>query len=96
MEYTVPDPRTIGYAELKELKYKLESTLRHVEQRIEGYLYVECSICERPELGYEGTPEGWGWLRNHTGYLLCDRCINRWQEKFNEKPDVFVPEKDEL
>lgn len=95
MEYTVPDPRTIGYAELKDLKWKLESSLRHIEQRIEGYVLVECTICERPELGYDGTPEGWGWMRNVTGHLLCNRCIAKWRNKFGEEPNIYK-ENDEL
>ena len=95
MEYTVPDPRTIGYADLKELKHKLESTIRHIDQRIDGYVLCDCSICETYELGYEGTPPGWGWMRNSPGYLLCNRCIEKWTKKFGEPPNVFK-EGDEL
>lgn len=77
MEYSYITKLDMG--ELKALRGKLVAQLSIVNERIQGQILSECSICEKPELAYDDIPEGWKWVID--GYLLCDSCM----EKFNRK-----------
>ena len=92
MAYQLPDIREAynrDFGELKRLKSQLEFHLKVVTERLEGYILCECNICYNPQLSYDDIPEGWGWLKSMEGYLLCDKCIEKWHKKFNEYPNIY-------
>ena len=72
------DIRKMDIDELKKFQNRLETTLKLVNDRIEGFILSTCSICETFELAYEDLPEGWKWIAQH---ILCPSCV----EKFNKR-----------
>lgn len=60
---------------------RLKRELAEAQRVYEGQVESTCTICERSEYAFEALPSGWGWLYNEPA-LLCDKCIERWTERF--------------
>jgi hypothetical protein len=88
VNYTLPDVRNLGIGELKQYRLILANQLRLANEEIQLMCYNECNICETPEIS-RGIPSGWGWMRNVPGYIICNKCIDKWVKKYGGLPALF-------
>lgn len=53
----------------------------------------ECHIDGKEILGRtRKLPHGWMRFFHNEGLLICDDCITKWREKYNEEPPAFDDE----
>jgi Zn-finger protein len=92
MTYKLPSILSIEQLDRDQLNFiKLQLTYHQkaIDKHLEGFITSNCYICDCPGYGYQDIPDGWGWLKSQANCLLCDSCMNSWERKFNEKPNVY-------
>lgn len=69
-----------------EIKNRLGDLLASCDDYFENLIESHCDICGKCGYAYFDLPPAWGWLDN--GALLCDKCQEKWEERFGEIPQV--------
>ena len=97
LEYKLPDLgkdnelfRKMHPEDLYKMRNDIQNHLNLIlaasQEALDNNIESCCDICASYGYAYMDLPTGWGWLDE--GTLMCSKCINRWEERFGEKPHL--------
>lgn len=79
----------LDYDKISEIRHEYDrrsNLLSNMMEHIQNNMYFSiCSNCGVEKNTYKDLPEHWGYVDT---YLLCDKCLFRWVERWDKEPDV--------